>query len=102
MNNGIETNYDSLKEIGDFLTKKSKELDTLYGDLKLLYDEISENWSGADFDNYISKANEILKKNQDQSKNVGILGDVLTYAANRYSSSDFEFEKNAEGEIING
>ena len=98
----IETNYDSLKEIGNFLTKKSRELDTLYGDLKLLYDEISENWSGEDFDSYISKANEILKKNQDQSKNIGILGDVITYAANRYSSSDFEFEKNAEGEIING
>ena len=100
--NGIETNYDSLKEMGNYLIKKSKELDTLYGDLKLLYDEISENWSGTDFDNYIEKANDILKKNQDQSKNIGILGDALTYAANRYSSSAFEFEKNAKGETING
>ncbi len=100
--NGIQTNYDSLKDIGEFLTKKSKELDTLYGDLQLLYDEISENWSGTDYEKYISKAKDILKKNQDQSKNVAILGDVLTYAASRYSSSDFEFEKNAEGGIING
>ncbi len=100
--NGFDTNYDTLKDTGNYLTTKSKELDALYGDLKLLYDEISKNWSGDDYDTYISKAYEVLKKNQDQSKNVGILGDVLTYAANNYSTSAYEFEKNAKGEIVNG
>ncbi len=46
--NGFDTNYDTLKDTGNYLTTKSKELDALYGDLKLLYDEISKNWSGDD------------------------------------------------------
>ena len=100
--NGLVTNYEDLGSISKFLKTKSEELNTLYGDLETLYNEIGKNWSGKDYETYIVKAREILNKNREASKNVEVLGDILSYASDKYSASEESFKKVAMGDVVNG
>ena len=98
----LVTNYEDLGEISSFLDGKISELNTLYGDLETLYNEIGKNWKGKDSETYINKANNILKKNKEAVKNVEILNDSLKYASNKYNSSEEAFKHAAKGDVIYG
>lgn len=98
----LVTNYEDLGEISSFLDGKVAELNTLYGDLETLYNEISKNWSGKDADTYTSKAHDILNKNKATTKNIEVLKDALKYASEKYSNSEEVFKNTAKGDVVNG
>ena len=98
----LVTNYEDLGEMASFLNGKISELNTLYGDLETLYNEIGKNWKGKDSDTYMSKAKDILNKNKATTKNLEVLKDSLKYAADKYSASEENFKNTAKGDVVYG